>query len=146
MNIAKFRNYQVPGFRNPSFFDDFLLRDFFHNKPMVGLTMPSANIKESEKSFMIELAAPGMQKSDFNVHIEENVLTISSEKKNEEKVQNEKFTRQEFSYSSFSRSFTLPEFIDNEQVKATYENGILKIELPKKMETEKSNKKLIEIV
>ncbi|MBX7050879.1 MAG: Hsp20/alpha crystallin family protein [Flavobacteriales bacterium] len=146
MNIAKFRNYQVPGFRNPSFFDDFVMRDFFQNKHAVGLTIPSANIIETEKSFKIELAAPGMEKSDFNVQIEKDVLTISSEKKQEEKVQDEKYTRQEFAYRSFSRSFTLPETIDHDLVKAVYENGILSVELPKKTEVVKSNKKMIEIV
>lgn len=146
MNIAKIRNYQVPGFRNPSFFDEFLMRDLFNHKPMTGLTIPSANIKETEKSFLIELAIPGMQKSDFDIHIEENVLTISSEKKRDEKIENEKYTRQEFSYSSFKRSFTLPDSIENDQVKASYENGLLSIELPKKLVAEKNNKKLIQIV
>ena len=146
MNIAKIRNYQVPGFRNPSLFDEFLMRDLFNHKPMTGLTIPSANIKETEKSFLIELAIPGMQKSDFDIHIEEIALTISSEKKRDEKIENEKYTRQEFSYSSFKRSFTLPDSIENDQVKASYENGLLSIELPKKLVAEKNNKKLIQIV
>ena len=146
MNIAKIRNYQVPGFRNPSLFDEFLMRDLFNHKPMTGLTIPSANIKETEKSFLIELAVPGMQKSDFDIHIEEIALTISSEKKRDEKIENEKYTRQEFSYSSFKRSFTLPDSIENDQVKASYENGLLSIELPKKLVAEKNNKKLIQIV
>lgn len=146
MNIAKFRNYHAPAFRSPSFFDDLVMKDLFQHKPATGMTIPSANIKETEKNFIIELAVPGKQKSDFNIHIEDQFLTISSEKKQEEKIENEKYTRQEFVYNAFSRSFTLPESIDQEQVKAAYENGILTIELPKKTEVEKNNKKQIHIV
>lgn len=145
MNISKFRNYQTPAFRSPSFFDDFVMKDLFHHKPATGLTIPSANIKETEKNFIIELAVPGKQKSDFNIHIEDQLLTISSEKKQEEKIENEKYTRREFVFHAFSRSFTLPDTINQEQVKAAYENGILSIELPKKTEVEKNNKKLIHI-
>lgn len=109
-------------------------------------TLPSVNIKEDEEAFHVEMAAPGLEKKDFNIELENNVLTISSEKeiKNEEK-EGEKFTRQEFSYQSFSRSFNLPEIVESDKIKAKYEHGILKIDIPKKEEAKPKPAKKISI-
>ncbi len=120
----------------PSFFDDVLTRDFFHKTKRSGFnTMPSVNIKETDKSFELELAAPGLEKKNFRLELNEDKLTISSvhENTSEEKNENDSFSRREFNYHSFSRSFVLPEkLIDKEAISASYENGILKVSVPKK--------------
>ena len=98
---------------------------------------PSVNIVEHDAHFTMQLAAPGLQKSDFNINIENDYLVISAEKQTEkEETGNEgKFTRREFNYSSFKRSFQLDENINREGIAASYENGVLSITLPKKEET-----------
>ena len=108
--------------------------------------VPAVNISETENSFDISVAAPGMKKSDFQIEINEGVMSISSEKSSEENETKSNFTRQEFNYSSFERRFTLPENIDENEVVATYEDGILQVVLPKAKEEEvKETKKLITI-
>jgi HSP20 family protein len=99
--------------------------------------MPAVNIKENEKSFMLELAVPGMDKKDLKIDINEDVLTISSESKNETEEEKDGYKRKEFSYSSFCRSFFIPENVNREKIVASYKDGILNVELPK-MEEEKS--------
>ncbi|MFK7807209.1 MAG: Hsp20/alpha crystallin family protein [Saprospiraceae bacterium] len=110
-------------------------------------SMPAVNVKETNDHFELELAAPGFEKSDFNINIDKDVLTISSEQetKNEETEENGKFTRREFSYSSFQRSFNLPETVDSEKVSANYTNGILSIVIPKKEEEKPQPARKIEI-
>jgi len=90
---------------------------------------PMVNIKETENGFYIEMAAPGFAKENFNVKAENDVLHISAVKENEKQTQNERYTRKEFNFQSFERSFSLPENVDADSVKAAYENGVLKIEL-----------------
>lgn len=94
--------------------------------------VPSVNITENEKDYKIELAAPGLEKKDFKIEVENNTLSISSEKKEEKKEESKNFKRREFSYNSFCRSFRLPENILGEKIDAKYENGILKLSVPKK--------------
>ncbi|MBU4537653.1 MAG: Hsp20/alpha crystallin family protein [Weeksellaceae bacterium] len=135
--------------RRNSFFDDFITKDLFEFKPrfnQADLTLPSVNVKELDSGFEIHVAAPGIKKEDFKINLERDVLTISSEKQteNEEKDENGAFTRREFNYSSFSRSFTLPEAADPEKIEAAYEDGILKITVPKK-EVTMQNMKTIEV-
>ena len=96
--------------------------------------VPAVNIKEENDKFVLEMAAPGMKKNDFHISLEENVLTISSEKKEEKEEKNDNYTRREFFYNTFTRSFTLPENVDVENIKADYKNGILTLNLPKKEE------------
>jgi len=96
------------------------------------LHFPPVNIVEKAESYLVELAAPGFEKGDFNVKLEGNILTISTEKKETSTESTDKMIRREFSYRSFKRSFTLDEKIDAENISAKYENGILKLELPKK--------------
>ncbi len=90
---------------------------------------PMVNIKENDHGYHIELAAPGFAKENFSLKVENDLLHVSAKKEDEKQTQNEKFTRKEFSFQSFERSFTLPEDVDAENVKANYENGVLKIEL-----------------
>lgn len=98
------------------------------------LHFPPANIIEKNDFYQIELAAPGLEKIDFIVKLDDRILTISTEKKQEVKSENEKIIRKEFSNRSFKRSFTIDEKIDAANITARYENGILKLELPKKEE------------
>lgn len=135
----------------PAFLDEFLKPDWFGGMEKLekfNVTVPAVNIRETEKDFTIELAVPGKKKDDFNVEVNNDVLTVSSETKteNEERAEGGKYTRREFSYSSFKRSFTLPETVDEDKIKASYEDGVLRLALPKKEEALPKPKKLIEIV
>jgi HSP20 family protein len=94
--------------------------------------VPSVNITENEKEFKIEMAAPGLERKDFKVEVENGVLCISSEKEKESKEEKKNYTRREYSYNSFSRSFTLPDNSSPDKIDAKYENGVLNITLPKK--------------
>jgi HSP20 family protein len=97
-------------------------------------SVPAVNIMEDNDGYTIEVAAPGLNKKDFNIHLENNVLTISSER--EDNVENNEGTtfRREFSYNSFKRSFSLPDSIDTEKIKASHKEGILYLALPKREE------------
>jgi HSP20 family protein len=123
-----------------SFFDNDYV-DIFNRR----FSDPAANIIENPDSFQLELAAPGLKKNDFKIHLENNVLTISSEVEDEKTEEGKNYTRKEFHYGSFSRSFTLPKSIDLDKIKADYENGILKVVLPKKEEARLDVKKEIKI-
>jgi HSP20 family protein len=96
--------------------------------------IPSANVIEDDNEFKIELAAPGMKKGDFKVDIDNGKLTISSEKEEEKEEKGDTYTRREFSFNSFCRSFLLPDSVDADKIKAKYEDGILRFDLPKKPE------------
>ncbi len=106
------------------------------------LHFPPANIIEKTDFYQVELAAPGMDKADFNIKLDGKILTISAEKKTETAKENEKMIRREFGYKSFKRSFTLDEKIDATNITAKYENGILKLELPKKEEVKDGAKEI----
>jgi HSP20 family protein len=113
-------------------------RNFFDIEPglfpqKLGVTVPTVNISETDKEYLLEMAAPGLQRSDFKIEIDDRVLTISSEKEEskEEKVESNGYTRKEYSFNSFARSFTLPEDINESDIDAKYENGVLKLTLPK---------------
>lgn len=106
---------------------------------------PAVNIKENEDSFEILLAAPGLNKEDFSIEIDENILKISSEFKQNEEIKDEKFSRREFNFSSFKRAFTLPETINEDKIEASYVNGILQLVLPKKEEALPKEKRSIQI-
>lgn len=108
-------------------------------------TQPYSNIIETEEAFRIELAAPGLEKNDFQINIEKDSLKISVEKKKEAVTENEKFTRREFGYTSFFRSFNLSDNVNTEEISAKYENGVLYISLPKKQKEQTSIKRTIEI-
>ena len=107
--------------------------------------LPAANIAESDKAFNIELAAPGLEKGDFDLSIDNQLLNISCEKEEKSESKDEQYTRKEFSYRSFNRSFRLPEVVDAEKIKASYKDGVLKIELPKKETAIKAPKKQISV-
>lgn len=108
-----------------------LFKNDFNNTERKG-TIP-VNVKETEKSYQLEVVAPGFEKSDFKVNMEQDLLTISAEKKSEVKDENEKHIRREYSFRSFKRSFTLDEKIDATNIEASYVNGVLTLNLPKKV-------------
>jgi HSP20 family protein len=120
----------------PNVLDDILGNDWWSESLNNALTStrPAVNIAETEQEYRVELAAPGLDKKDFKIDLHKNVLTVSSEKEesNEEKTGN--FMRKEFSYSTFKRSFTLPETVNPEKIRAEHDNGILKVHIPKKPE------------
>ena len=111
-------------------FDD----DFFPVLNSRTSSMPAVNIKENDKNFTLELAVPGMDKKDLKIDINEDVLTISSETKNETEENTDGYKRKEFSYSSFCRSFYIPENANKEKIEANYKDGVLNVTLPKQEE------------
>lgn len=108
------------------FFEDFGT-DFYRSTPAV-------NITENDSSYSLAVAAPGLTRDDFQLNIDNNVLTISAEKKADGKEEKDNYKRREFSYASFKRSFTLPKFVNNEGIEAKYEDGVLNVTIPKKEE------------
>lgn len=140
MTLIKWHN------RNPladimnNFFDNDL-SDFFGKR----ISDPAANIIELPDAFHLDIAAPGMTKEDFKINLENNILTISAEMEDEKNEEGKNYTRKEFYYGSFSRSFTLPRTINLDKIQADYQNGILKITLPKKEEARVEVKKQISI-
>jgi HSP20 family protein len=126
--------------------DSFFNFDFPRLGNGFGSKLPAANVKENQNEYIIDLAAPGMKKDDFRIDIENGMLHVSSEKNEESEEKSEYYTRKEFSYSSFSRSFKLPATINEDKIKAKYENGVLMIHLPKKEEAIKQiSKKEIKV-
>ena len=135
------RNANFP--LNRLWFDDFFTSDFsslFTSNFNEGITVPKVNIKENESSFDIDFAIPGLNKSDFQIDIDNNILSIATEFEKNTEQEEDAFKRREFGYSSFKRSFSLPENIDSKNIKANYVAGILNVYLPKK---EKSKRKTV---
>ena len=120
----------------PGFHDDFWGRDYYparyHNNGFK--SVPAVNIAEGDNEFTIEVAAPGFDKKDFKIDLDNDRLTISSVRENSEKEKNGRYTRKEFSYNEFSRSFTLPETVNSEKITARHSDGILYVNIPKKEE------------
>ena len=144
MAIVRFSN------QFPRLLDRFFEGDLFdwsnRNFSDTNTTLPSVNIKESSEAFDVEVAAPGFSKDEFKIELNNDLLTISSEKHVENETdEGENFTRREFSYQSFSRSFTLPNTANSEKIGAKYENGILKVSIPKKEEAKPKPAKQIQI-
>jgi len=151
MSLIKRNKSLLPSFSR--FWDD----DDFFNRSLTnwgvsnfsdsGTTLPAVNIRESEDSYDVEMAAPGMKKEDFKIELDNNVLTISSEKTEEyEDNEKEKYSRKEFSYQSFQRSFNLPkEVVDEEKIKAHYRDGVLHLTIPKREEAKQKPPRKIQI-
>jgi len=146
MTLVKFKKHRLPWydtmFTDLLGTDRLLTNDFF----MENKWIPAMNIKENDKHFEIDVAAPGFTKKDFKISIENGILHISAVNKEEVEEKKDDYTRREFNYNSFSRSFTLPENInEDEKIDATYKHGILKIVLVKLHEDEILHKRVIEI-
>ncbi|MAN60177.1 MAG: heat-shock protein [Flavobacteriaceae bacterium] len=131
-----------------SWMDELLNNDLpsvFQSNFNSGMSLPKVNISEKDDAYTVDMAAPGMKKDDFNIEIDNQVLTISSEQKNEKKTEESNYTRREFGYASFKRSFTLPESVDDGKIEAKYNEGILTITLPKREEAKKKPARSIKI-
>jgi len=135
--------------RMPTLFDDLFKpwNEWFDNGGLWGRVMniPAVNITENKDEYKVALAVPGMKKDDFNIDIDGNMLTISSEKEETKEEKDKKFTRKEYNFSSFSRSFTLPDEVNKEKIEAKYEDGVLKLSLPRKEELKKITAKHIAV-
>jgi HSP20 family protein len=130
---VKPENGRVAAPRFNSFIDNFFENEFpSFTRSEYYKTPALVNIKDTKESYIIEVAAPGFKKEDFNVKVDGTQLTISAEVKTEQETTEHKFTRKEFNFSSFTRSFTLPKTVDVAKVSGNYENGILHVVLPKK--------------
>lgn len=123
----------------PSIFNDFFDNDWMAK---ANATAPAINVIESDKDYKVEVAAPGMTKEDFNIHLsEDNELVITMEKKNEKKEEdkeNKRYLRREFSYSKFQQSLVLPDDVEKDKIGAAVNNGVLTIDLPKRQPEEKA--------
>ena len=139
MRIVKYNNNKVfPSLMNEFFNDDFRMNVINNNH-----SVPSVNSIENDNSFEIDLAVPGMKKDDFTIQLNDKVLVISSENTNS--VENNSMSLNEFNYSSFQRSFTVPETVELDKIKASYKNGILKVKLPKKKDSITKPNRVIDI-
>lgn len=147
MSLTKWNNSNTM----TNLFDDFFTRDLLNwglaNNSTTNTTIPAVNIKETGDAFEVEMAAPGMRKEDFRVELDGNQLTIGSEFENRDDMkEGERYTRREFSYQSFQRSFTLPKnVVDIDQIEARYENGVLRLLIPKREEARQKPPRMIEI-
>ena len=110
-----------------------------------GITLPKVNIKETDESFMLEMAVPGFKKSDFVLDVENDELSISADLSTEASEQEEGYTRREFGFSSFKRTFALPDSVEEGGIKASYKEGILAVEIPKKEEAKPKPARTIKI-
>jgi HSP20 family protein len=123
-----------------------LLREFFGDNLLNELegrsTMPAINISEKEDKYVVDVAAPGLKKEDFDIELDNDMMTISAEKKEEVEDEGENFRRKEFNYTSFRRSFRLPENSLIDQIDASYKDGILSIDIPKDEALETHRKKI----
>ncbi len=149
MTLRKYENEAFPSF--PSFLDRFFEGNLMDwntwNFAELNSTLPAVNVKENDNEIIIDVAAPGLKKSDFTVNFDNGRLTISSEKK-DEKTENEgkKVTRQEFNYQSFQRSFNIPEnMVNSDKISAQYSDGILHVTLPKRDEVKPKPSREIKI-
>ena len=145
MSLIKYNPFATKSVGN--FFDDFFNRgitDFVGSD--FSVSTPSVNVVETENSYRVEVAAPGLEKKDFEVSIDNGFLNISARKEHEEEVQDgDKYMRREFNFTSFTRSFQLPDTVKADDIAANYENGVLKITLPKKEEAKIEAAKVIDI-
>lgn len=129
----------------PALMNELLRPDWFGGTQNVRAVLPAVNIKENEENFELELFVPGRSKDELIIEIDDSVLTISSETKEEKEETKENFTRREFTLSSFKRAFSLPETVATDKIEASYNDGILKFNLPKKEEALPKPKRKIEL-
>ena len=149
MKTARSSNGNAPAARSPfgmyrelsEMFDNL----FEESRREVTDYIPAVNIGEDRDNFFVEVSAPGYRKEDLTISVEDNMLTISAERKSEETTEDKKFSRREFSYGSFKRAFTLPETVDSDKIRSHYENGVLVIDLPKREEAKPKPPRKIEI-
>ncbi|NQD69598.1 Hsp20/alpha crystallin family protein [Sphingobacterium shayense] len=125
-----------------SIFDNFFNDSFITDRLVT--RVPAVNISEDESSYKVELAAPGLKKSDFKINVDKNLITISVEKRDEKESEDKVYSKKEFSYLSFTRSFSLPDSVDYTRIDAAYEDGVLIVSVGKKEDAIVA-KRLIEV-
>ena len=129
----------------PSVFNDLFDTDFM---PKANATAPAINVKETDKAYIVELAAPGMKKEDFNVHINDDgnlIIKMESKQEHKEEDKNTRYLRREFSYSKYEQTLILPDDVKKDDIKAHVENGVLTVELPRVVEEKVKLSRQIEI-
>lgn len=145
MSIVKYDPFApAKGLRN--IFDDFFnrnLADYFGNE--FTISTPSVNVVEKDNHYRIEVAAPGLEKQDFELSVDKGNLNISARRENQTESKDEHYTRREFNYTSFQRSFQLPDHVNADQISANYDKGVLSITLPKREVSKASVGQTIEI-
>ena len=152
MNVSKNGNYRDSGLSHKgwsNWIDDLFNIDTFPSVLSThttnGVTLPKVNVRETKDNYFLDLAVPGLKKENFNINLENDTLTISAEHNTENESKDENYTRKEFSYSSFKRTFTLPELVDEANIRAKYEDGVLTVQLPKREEAKQSPSRTIDI-
>jgi len=140
MNLTVRTNGGLPSVLSDFFGGSLFDKDFFDVAndlfpSRLGINVPTANITETSKEYKVELAAPGLDRKDFKVEVRNHTMTITAEKEEEKKENDAGYSRREYSFNSFSRSFTLPENIRDGDIDAKYENGVLRIVIPKQKES-----------
>ncbi len=144
MTTLTLRN-EVPALSSvfPELFEDsdFFFEPYTGNGWLKTMKVPATNVSETDNEFRMEIAAPGFKKDDFRIKIENGILEISSEKEMKKESNEDEYSRQEYDYSAFTRSFSLPEDVNPNDIKANYADGILRLTLPKKAEAK--GKKLV---
>ena len=144
MSIIRYNPFAAKSVSN--FFDDFFSRDisgFFGSD--FSLSRPSVNVVETNEGYRLEVAAPGLEKEDFELSVDRGYLAISARKEQRDEIKGDKFMRREFNYSSFTRSFQLPEGVEAGDIAASYEKGVLKVSIPKKEKEKAEVARVIEI-
>lgn len=139
-------NVNFPSWSN--WLDDIFNRDLpsvFTSNFNTGISLPKVNIEETADAFIVDMAVPGLKKSDFHLNLDNQLLSISTELKEEKEHEEKNYTRREFGYSSFKRTFTLPESVNEDKIDARYKDGILSIHLPKKEEAKQKPARTIKI-
>ncbi len=145
MTLIKSNKFPMGSLFSDFFGNDSLDRNFFDLRWKDHI--PAVNVKENDTSYLLEVASPGMEKEDFDISIDNNSLVISAEKSSNIEEKEDDYVRKEFSYNSFKRTFALPEFVKEDDIKANYEKGVLFITIPKMVEEEvKKVKKSIAIL
>lgn len=137
MTLVKWTNHPV--------LNEMLGNRFMRQNNGFHMNRPAANISETDKDFTIELAAPGMKKENFSIDLDKDIINITAKIEEKEEKNEKNYNRMEFNYQEFCRSFTLPETIDRENIKAEYKDGILNVVLPKKEEVVRNEKRSIKI-
>ncbi|CAI8207691.1 MAG: 18 kDa heat shock protein [Flavobacteriaceae bacterium] len=140
MNLV--RKHNSPFF--PALFDEWLSNEWLPSSTLPTKQLPAVNIQETDTSFLLELAAPGVKKEDLQVEVEKDILSISSQS-DAAAEEDAQYTRKEYGYLSFRRTFTIPESVDIKKIEAQYREGILEVKLPKKKEMLQDAKKSIRI-
>jgi len=147
MTLVKFNDWNNKAVAHNYFPFSDLMRDFFGNEGYCDdyNAIPEANISEDDNKYQIELAVPGLEKKEIKVEIDKDILKVRHESQEKKENENQRYSRREFLYKGFTRTFIIPESVDDSKLKAKYENGILILELPKKPKSEVEQKREIRI-